>query len=333
MKDALIIGMGLAGAAVISELQKLGKSFDVYDVYQENTSSMLAAGVLNPVVLKRLNNVWKASQFYKKSIEFYSGNPASTNAFKQQDVFKLIKSLAEENSWYEKQSDPFIGQCFSDLDNYKVNGVEHRGAWFSGTYILDVKKYLSQLRSSLGDNYINEPFAYSELHDKGEGWSYKGELYQHVVSCVGTSAKEDLVGLNSFKGTYLNVTSALNQKTFLKGSHFIVPKGSYFKVGATFSRNIGLEPDPEELNELENFLNQELGLNEFEILDSETGFRPVSKDRRPIVGKTKQGMFALNGLGSRGVLLAPLLAEQLCQQIFNAAEPWPELDPNRFKAS
>ena len=47
------------------------------------------------------------------------------------------------------------------------------------------------------------------------------------------------------------------------------------------------------------------------------GVRPTVKDRRPLVG-THSGLNSihiLNGLGTRGVMLGPYLANQLFQQI------------------
>ena len=51
----------------------------------------------------------------------------------------------------------------------------------------------------------------------------------------------------------------------------------------------------------------------FEILSHNSGIRPTTKDRRPLLGRhtTLKRLHLLNGLGTRGVLMAPLLSEWL----------------------
>mgnify|MGYP001318118610 CR=1 FL=1 len=57
----------------------------------------------------------------------------------------------------------------------------------------------------------------------------------------------------------------------------------------------------------------------FEVVNHESGLRPTSHDRRPYVGELENnpGIFILNGLGTRGVLVAPSMVKKLVDQIFN----------------
>jgi glycine oxidase len=50
--DYIIIGCGLAGVALCEKLRGEGKSFIVYDNNSQQ-SSIVAAGLYNPVILKR----------------------------------------------------------------------------------------------------------------------------------------------------------------------------------------------------------------------------------------------------------------------------------------
>lgn len=69
-----------------------------------------------------------------------------------------------------------------------------------------------------------------------------------------------------------------------------------------------------------------------EVLDQQAGVRPTARDRRPLLGRRaampRQAVF--NGLGSRGVLLAPWCAMHLADHLFQGAELDPEVDLARF---
>lgn len=51
----------------------------------------------------------------------------------------------------------------------------------------------------------------------------------------------------------------------------------------------------------------------FEVVYQSAGIRPTVKDRRPLVGQHSQykNLYILNGLGTRGVIVAPAISKQL----------------------
>ena len=55
----------------------------------------------------------------------------------------------------------------------------------------------------------------------------------------------------------------------------------------------------------------------FKVVNQVAGIRPTVKDRRPLVGRhsTYKNMDVLNGLGTRGVMIAPYAAQQLFNHI------------------
>ena len=57
--DYIIVGLGLAGLAFAEELFNANKSFLVFED-DSQTSSLVAGGVYNPVILKRFTPVWNA---------------------------------------------------------------------------------------------------------------------------------------------------------------------------------------------------------------------------------------------------------------------------------
>ena len=61
--DTLIVGFGIAGLNYAEQLRQHNKSFIVISPLCESSSRM-AAGIVNPTVLKRFNPVWKAEAFF-----------------------------------------------------------------------------------------------------------------------------------------------------------------------------------------------------------------------------------------------------------------------------
>ena len=59
--DYIIVGLGLAGLAFVEELITANKSFIVFEDTSQ-TSSLVAGGVYNPVILKRFSPVWNAKE-------------------------------------------------------------------------------------------------------------------------------------------------------------------------------------------------------------------------------------------------------------------------------
>jgi glycine/D-amino acid oxidase-like deaminating enzyme len=67
-------------------------------------------------------------------------------------------------------------------------------------------------------------------------------------------------------------------------------------------------------------------------VDHKAGIRPAIKGRRPVIGPHPhyKNVFAFSGMGSKAILMAPLLAEQLVDHIENKSQIDPEVDVKRF---
>ena len=120
----------------------------------------------------------------------------------------------------------------------------------------------------------------------------------------------------------------------IKSSVFILPIGDdHYKIGATFNWNDKTsKPSSKAKQELLEKLDKILNVD-YVVVDHVAGIRPTVKDRRPLVGvhqKHKQ-LAILNGLGTRGVLLAPSMAKELYSHLEHQKVLSPEIDISRFK--
>ena len=112
----------------------------------------------------------------------------------------------------------------------------------------------------------------------------------------------------------------LDLDVIINTSVFILPlSDSIYKVGATYHWNDKTNtPTEEGKQELLDKIKEILTCD-FEIIEHFAGVRPTVNDRRPLIGTHNQhkNIHILNGLGTRGVMLAPSMALDLYNCIEN----------------
>ena len=126
----------------------------------------------------------------------------------------------------------------------------------------------------------------------------------------------------------------LPQDFILLSGMFIVPIGDHkFRCGATYEWKFKNElPTESGKTKLLEMLNDVIKVD-FEIIEHTSGVRPTMKDRRPVIGMHPEfsnvGIF--NGLGTKGVSLAPYFANQFVEYLENGGSLNIEVDVRRFQ--
>ena len=69
--DIIIIGQGLAGTALSESLADAGARVMMFDMPLANRSSAVAAGAVNPIVLRRFVPSWRASEMLAIAGAYY----------------------------------------------------------------------------------------------------------------------------------------------------------------------------------------------------------------------------------------------------------------------
>ena len=168
--------------------------------------------------------------------------------------------------------------------------------------------------------------------------AYQNIAAKKVVFASGYGLRENpyfkYLPLNGTKGELLTIKSPdLQEKHVIKSAVFIIPLGeNMYRIGATYKwkdkTNIPTEASRNELlKKLDVFLKAD-----YEVVDHVAGIRPTVTDRRPLVGRhpLHTNVFVLNGLGSRGVLIAPYAAQQLLQHIEKGTPLQGDMNIERF---
>jgi len=345
MKHSIIVGYGLAGFHFARVLQKQGKDFVVFSDQKPGASSN-AGGVFNPTVLKRFTLAWNAIEFFEFAYPFYQNfeKEFQVSVFKKEPIVYAFRAISDHNNWsVAAQTEGLNRFMESELIQTSLGGVkEHIGhARLQNVGRVNIQKMLNIFRERvLKEDFYEESFEYDQVkfHDK---WvEYKGIQAERIVFCQGYGLKTNpwfsYLPLTGSKGEFLHIRSnELSQERIIKGSGiFVVPmEEDLFWVGATFSRDDkSTVPTHQGKEWLMNKLNS-LIHSSFEIVEHRAALRPTVKDRRPLLGRhpKKKQLYVLNGLGTRGLLMGPLLAEWLSQYIdYDQVLPTP-VTINRFK--
>ena len=342
--DYIVVGLGLAGLAFTKELEKNKKSFLVFENHSQN-SSMVAGGIYNPVVLKRFTPVWNATEQLKIALPFYKDLEIQFNKKYDYpiDIYRIFKSVEEQNNWFAACDNPVLSNYMSTkLINEKYEGVlaDFGYGKLLNTGRIDTKSLLEVYRNYLLKNNLirNESFQYSELKITANGIIYKDIIASKIVFCEGFGLKKNPffneLPMQEAKGELITIHAPnLNIDFMIKSAVFVLPLGdNNYKVGATFNWKDKTQlPTEEGKNELTAKLKSVIDVP-FEIVEHIAGIRPTVKDRRPLAGKhpKHQNLAVLNGLGTRGVMIAPTVAKALYDHLENRIALDQEISIARF---
>ena len=345
MKDYLIVGCGLAGIAFAEHALQHHKTISVFENYSQN-SSQVAGGLYNPVILKRFSEVWNAQEQLDLLQSFYQSleQKLKTKFDFPVPIFRKIYSVQEQNDWFLATDKPSLAPFLSpDINPIKFNGIDSPygyGEVLQSGYVdtnLLLQKYQSYLTDL--DILLKEAFNYDALEIHDDYCTYQNEQYKQVVFAEGFGIHSNpyfsCLPLDGTKGELLVIKAPnLKLNAIIKSAVFILPIGNdLYKVGATYNWQDKTPTQTEEgKNELLTHLKNLLQ-SDFEVVEHLAGVRPTVKDRRPLVGThpTYSRLHVLNGLGTRGVMLAPSMAKSLYDKIEHQMPLSLEIDIQRLK--
>lgn len=342
--DYIIVGLGLAGLAFVEELIAAQKSFVVFEDASQ-TSSLVAGGVYNPVILKRFTPVWNAAEQLAIALPFYQSLERKfSSKFDTKFITKKVfKSIEDQNNWFLVVDKPVLSDYMDpEISHEKHNGViaDFGFGQLKGTGRIDTEKLVQTYRDYLRqeERIYFEKFEYEQLETAKDQLVYKELFASHIVFCEGFGMLQNpffnYLPLKEAKGELITIHAPdLKIDFLLKSSLFVLPLGnSYYKVGATFNwTDKTSDPTREGKMELVENLKKVLDVP-YTIVNQSAGIRPTVKDRRPLVGvhPLYNKLAILNGLGTRGVMIAPVLAKNLIDHLENGADLDPEVDIKRF---
>jgi glycine/D-amino acid oxidase-like deaminating enzyme len=342
--DVLIVGQGLAGSLLAFELEKSNISFDIISDPNKNKASAVAAGMINPLVFRRLTKSYMIDDLWPVLEESYGQIERTLNEkflFKK-DILKPL-SIQEKQLWLDRKNETGFSTYIRDV--VVMPGIEHIAeapgyGIVSGAGYLKAKQFLVKAAQYFRKKgyLIENAFSFDKFNPDAP-LGIKNTIYKSIVFCEGHFAKQNpffqFVKLEPTKGEVLQLhIPGLSEKYILNKKVFLLPVGKKrFKAGSTFQWD-NLDEIPTEEGKLSIIERvEQLISTPFNVEHQWAGIRPTVVDRRPVLGQhpAYKNLYIFNGLGTKGVMLAPHFAREMLKLITLPAYKLPkEVDVRRF---
>jgi glycine oxidase len=324
MTDFLIVGNGLAGNVLAHTLKNNQFSFNIIGDSKLSQCSLVAAGIWNPIVFKRMTKSWLADEFINFLIPFYTNiqNQFSKKIITHRPIIKSFFEEQEKQLWLKKSKNElsqFLDTAiYTEVpDTFKNCKLKHEFGIVKNAGNIDLVTFISESENLFKSNFINQNFNYSDLKIESDFISYKNVNYKNVIFCEGylvnTNPYFNWIPLKPAKGETLTIetTELQIENSILNKNGFIFNmETNTFKVGATYEwEDLTETPTEKGKNELRQKLSHLISCD-YQVTKHQAGIRPSSIDRRPIIGThpKHKNLHIFNGLGTKGVMLAPYFA-------------------------
>lgn len=340
--DCLISGGGIAGITLAIECIQLGKTVALIDSNEFNAASKTAAGLINPIVPKRVIPGWLADEIYPNILPYYRGleKRLGKQFYQQLPMVQIHKTAEEQRLWSKQSQKPelqlFLVAGTTPLPSriptpYGYCEVFHTGRLDTLTYIQAGKEFIQQ-----HGFYVQDKLDYSEIHYSGGHWNYKEIQCEKIVFCEGIGNQNNpyfsWIPVKGTAGDIVSVgVSGVGEDRIYKQKLWLVPdaKGNFY-AGSNFIHQPALSQPESDVQEIVDQLSNWLG--EVAFHSSKRAQRPVIADRRPILGQhpAHKGMYIFNGLGTKGCSLVTKFAPEMAQYVWHNSPVYSEVNSDRF---
>ncbi len=341
--DYIIVGQGLAGSCLVLQLLKLKKRILVIDQFDEHSATQVAAGLFNPVTGRVMTKTWKADLLFPYLHNFYKDAERLTGEtfFYSLPLYRPFISIEEQNEWMGKSAGSeltaYIDQVYTNPIEEAVVKNPFGGLSLKQCGYLDTVKFTQAVRRYISQNATLQEEAFDEaaLTFQHSEVQYSSAQARRIIFCQGSKALSgklfSWLPIRPLKGETLTIkTDPIISSIYNRGV-YVVP--GIWKVGATYQGSDLTSSITEGARiELTEKLN-ELVAFPYEVTAQSWGIRPTTPDRKPILGPHPDIAEAVifNGLGTKGVSLAPYFSGVLAASLENGAPINKEVDIDRYK--
>jgi glycine/D-amino acid oxidase-like deaminating enzyme len=341
MKKILVLGQGLAGCVFAWQCKLKGVDVTIAGSNTIQNSSSVAAGIFNPILIKRQKPTWMASSLFHYFPEFYKKTEeiSKTRFFFSKPLICFPESISEQNDWMTLLSEPHTSEWVEEFpDNLLPDSIfAPFGAFkIKACGRLDIPTFLAVTKSFFEKE--NKWINFEITNDINFKNTFLNE-YESIIFCLGEKQSQfppfDYLPYRPAKGEVLDIEleNPLPDLMYYGRVLLVQSEGNRYKVGSTyvwdkFDYEASKEGEMELRNNLELFFK-----GTYKVIANKAGIRPASQDRRPLLGEhpVLKNSYIFNGLGSKGVSLAPYFADQLLNHILNKSPLDKEVDVKRFE--
>jgi glycine oxidase len=344
--SSIIVGAGVSGICLAFQMYKRNMTFKVID-FNQNHSSKVAAGIINPLVFRRMNKSWMVDEELKEAKKMYAELEVVIGTKILRPLpFRRVFASEDESHWWNKrlneepEFENYLKPLTQNDDDFEITFNEYGTGRIGEAYAIDTATFVAKGQAWLESIGAIEfsCFEYNQLDFENN--SYNSKKVDQIIFCEGYQNLNNpffnYLPIDPTKGEVLDVLiNDLNTEELLNRKCWIMPQIEKFKfrIGATYqweTTNLSTS-----LAAREDLIMKAKSLIKcsIEVLDQRTGIRPTTPDRRPIIGvhPIHSNLYIFNGMGTKGYCHAPFWSLHLIEHIFDKKELHAEVKIDRFK--
>ncbi|MES2775425.1 MAG: FAD-dependent oxidoreductase [Bacteroidota bacterium] len=349
--SVIVIGQGISGTWLSYWLQQAGVSFVVIDRGQSQSASAIASGIINPVTGRRLVKTWMIDELMPFAVGAYQNFKLPDN----QPINQSTNQLITNHNVLDFFSAPDVEVAFKNRlsENAEfLSGVPNSEQWrqyfnfdfgvgeIAPCYLVDVNSMLQCWRMHLQKSKLLMEDQYNEndLQFTDDGIRYQNINARKIIYCDGIAAAQSRwfnrlpFAANKGEALIAAIPGLPATHIFKKGMSLVPWKPGQYWIGSTYQWKFeDALPTAGFRQQATAWLHSFCKLP-FEIIDHLASVRPATIERRPFVGfhPLQKQVGILNGMGTKGVSLAPYFAKQLSDHLSQQTPLQAGVDIQRF---
>lgn len=348
MLDFILVGQGISGTMLSHFLMKKNASFVVFDQYQSNAASNIAAGLINPITGRHFIKSWMVDTLIPFALKTYEEleNKFNNRYIHRKNITMIFDSINTENNWNIRSGGAeikdyvtrdFNPKVLSEVLNAVQNGVE-----FTQSSRIDLKGLVKDMRKLLKDQrqLIEDSFNYDSIVLQKDCVKYEGLVARSIIFCEGYKVIHNpffnYLPFVPAKGDVLmvRIKNYPFDGKIIKHGLFIVPyEDDFYWVGSTYHKSFKDDcPAEEDKQQLMDRLCRILKIP-FQLVAHKAAIRPTVRDRKPFIGTHPDynNVFLFNGMGAKGSYLSPFFGDNFINWLCDGSPLHPEVDLKRYE--
>lgn len=343
--EFLIVGQGLAGTLLAFEMFQAGLDFKIVSSAKKSKASLVAAGMTNPLVFRRMTKSWMVDELLPVMKTIYRNLEGllSASFYFEKNILKPLSEL-EMELWLERKKNPEFDDYVDDILDKAPNKYLADASGYgivNGSGYLNMVHFLSCSQTFFKEKglLLESEIALENKETSFSSFPVENILAEKIVFCEGYHLMHnsifDFVKMKPVKGEVLEIYSPeLSEEYILNKKCFVLPIGNQrFKVGSTYEwKDLSEQTTEAGSNSIRERLESLVSVD-YKIEKHSAGVRPSVIDRRPVLGQhpKHKNISIFNGFGTKGVMLAPYFAKEMLNFIADTNHSLsPEINVQRF---
>ena len=343
--DFLIVGQGLAGSLLAKELLRRGRTVHVVDDRWKSSSSQVAAGLMTPLTGRRFTLTTDYPELFASA----KSKLTKLGVFRPIQVYRMFVDEEQRGKGLKrtecKSCQPFIERVTSaqgELDlslTDTLGGALMNGAW------VDLPKLLADVRAELlaDGNLTEAAFDPVDAVADAEGVTWCTVRAGAIIYCDGYKSAQrgpfKYLPWQPAKGEALTLRTSVDTKPFiLNREGWALPLGQgVWRTGTNWQWDqldeTPTEPQKDKLiRRFRGYFGQDVSVD---VTAHIAGVRPCTSDNHPFMGTHPHQLrtHLFGGLGPRGTVWAPLMADEMAAYLCEGRALRKECDLARFPAA